>query len=578
MWTSSVLLSAIFILLGILAFYFFYRAYRSRRLKQRKEELKADWSKEDLRFRDMSRISAYDNQLQKLNQVEHRSIKNTADLNIDAVFAKLDRCKSKIGQQYLYAMLQHPIANQEKLDERNAAIQFFQEQEESRIAVQLELQRLNEQLSYSIPNIIFDWKLDAATNKLLVLVLSISPLFILGLSIWVSKSFALLLALNFFINLLFHYRNKDRVAFFISPFSQIPALRACALRLSRIDPRFQNDEVHAACKRLSTFGRYQFLLHSEKPGQNEFSAFLWLFLEYLKITFLVEINLLDRCLEISRNAKSEIHTLYKYAGKLDSYQSVASYRTGLSYYCIPEFDDGQPRLVLEEAFHPLLDPCQPNSLISETKGIIITGSNMSGKTTFIRTVALNAILAQTICTVCASKYRSAFFNVHTAIGTQDNLLAGKSYYKEEIDAIQYFVQQTKTAGAFNLFVIDELFKGTNTMERVAAAKGVLEYLIKGENMVLVSTHDLELPDLLRPAYDLYHFQESVGADGYVFDFKIKKGVLKTRNAIRLLEVSGFPEEIIKSANAYLDAIGLDSRGKLPIHPLPEDNIARMNPG
>jgi DNA mismatch repair ATPase MutS len=504
MWTSSVLLSAIFILLGILAFYFFYRAYRSRRLQQRKKELKADWSKEDLRFRDMSRISAYDNQLQKLHQVEHRSRKNTADLNMDAVYAKLDRCKSKIGQQYLYAMLQHPIANKEKLDERNAAIQFFQEQEESRIAVQLELQGLNEQLSYSIPNIIFDWKLDTAANKLLVLVLSILPLFILGLSIWVSKSFALLLALSFFINLLFHYRNKDRVAFFISPFSQIPALRACALRLSRIDPRFQNDEVHAACKRLSAFGRYQFLLHSEKPGQNEFSAFLWLFLEYLKITFLVEINLLDRCLEISRNAKSEIHTLYKYVGKLDSYQSVASYRTGLRYYCIPEFDDSQPNLVLEEAFHPLLEPCQPNSLISKTKGIIITGSNMSGKTTFIRTVALNAILAQTICTVCASKYRSAFFNVHTAIGTQDNLLAGKSYYKEEIDAIQYFVQQTKTAGAFNLFVIDELFKGTNTMERVAAAKGVLEYLIKGENMVLVSTHDLELPDLLRPAYDLYH--------------------------------------------------------------------------
>lgn len=91
------------------------------------------------------------------------------------------------------------------------------------------------------------------------------------------------------------------------------------------------------------------------------------------------------------------------------------------------------------------------------------------------------------------------------------------------------------------------------MERVAAAKGVLEYLIKGDHMVLVSTHDLELPDLLRPAYGLYHFQESAGADGYLFDYKIKEGILKTRNAIRLLEVSGFPEEIIKSANVYLDA-------------------------
>ena len=552
MWTSSVLLSAIFFLLSLLAFYFFYRAYRSRRLQQRKDELKADWSKEDLRFRDMSRIAAYDNQLREQNHVEHRSRKTTADLNMDAVFEKLDRCKSKIGQQYLYAMLQHPIANKAKLEERNAAITFFQEQEESRTAVQLELQQLNGQLSYSIPNIIFNWKLDAATNKLLIIALSLLPLFILGLCIWVSKAFALLLAFSFFVNLLFHYRNKSRVEFFISPFSQIPALRASALRLSRIGPSFQNEEVQAACKKLSAFGMYQLLLQSEKPGQNDFSAFLWLFLEYLKITFLIEINLLDRCLEIGKNTRTEIHTLYKYIGKLDSYQSVASYRAGLKYYCTPDFDNSHPHIGFEEAFHPLLDPCQPNSLISETKGIIITGSNMSGKTTFIRTVAINAILAQTIYTVCASKYHSAFFNVHTAIGTQDDLLAGKSYYKEEIDAIQYFVQQTKTAGAFNLFVIDELFKGTNTMERVAAAKGVLEFLIKGKNIVLVSTHDLELPDLLHPSYGLYHFQESVGADGYLFDYKIKDGILKTRNAIRLLEVSGFPEEIIKSANAYLD--------------------------
>jgi DNA mismatch repair ATPase MutS len=571
MWTSSVLLSAIFILLCILAFYFFYRAFRSRRLQQIKEELKADWTKENLRFRDMSRIAVYDNQLREQNHVEDRSRKTRVDLNMDAVFAKLDRCKSKIGQQYLYAMLHHPIANKAELEERNAAIRFFQEQEGSRTSVQLELQRLNAHLSYSIPNIIFNWKLEAGTNKLLILALSLLPLFILGLCIWVSKAFALLLALSFFVNLLFHYRNKSRVEFFISPFSQIPALRASALRLSRLHPNFQNEEIRAACKKLSAFGRYQFLLQSEKSGQNEFTAFLWLFLEYLKITFLFEINLLDRCLEISRNAKSEIHTLYKYIGKLDSYQSLASYRDGLKYYCIPKFDNSHPHIGLEQAFHPLLDHCQPNSLVSETKGIIITGSNMSGKTTFIRTVAINAILAQTICTVCASKYRSSFLTVHTAIGIQDDLLAGNSYYKAEIDAIQYFLQQTKHGAGFNLFVIDELFKGTNTMERVAAAKGVLEYLIKGRNMVLVSTHDLELPELLHPAYGQYHFQELVGADGYLFDYKIKDGTLKTRNAIRLLEVSGFPEEIIMSANAYLDATV-----NAPLKPMLESNDARTD--
>jgi DNA mismatch repair ATPase MutS len=553
MWISGLLLpGAIFILISILVVHYIYRAYRLRKLQQLKQELLADWGKEDQCFRDMERIGAYNDHLQALQNLDPSSKKRMADLNMNAVFEKLDRCKTKIGQQYLYAMLQHPIAAQEKLEARNTGINFFQNQEESRLAAQLVLMRLNEQLSYSIPNIIFNWKLEAGLNKWLLTLLSLLPLLIIAFCIWVSKAYALLLALSFFVNLLFHYRNKSRVAFFISPFSQIPALRACALRISKINKHFQNKEVLAACDKLTAFGRYQFLLQSEKSGQNEFSAFLWLFLEYLKITFLVEINLLDRCLQISRSAKTEIHTLYKYIAELDSYQSIASYRAGLPHYCTPEFDNSKAQLVIKDAFHPLIDPCVTNNLVTNTKGILITGSNMSGKTTFIRTIAINAILAQTIYTVCANRYQSSFLNVYTSIGIQDNLMEGKSYYKEELDAIQYFVQQAQDSNGYNLFVMDELFKGTNTMERIAGAKGVLEYLIKGNNLVLVSTHDLELADLLSPAYSLYHFEEFVGDDGYLFDYKLKQGVLKTRNAIRLLEVTGFPAEIVSAANAYLD--------------------------
>lgn len=355
--------------------------------------------------------------------------------------------------------------------------------------------------------------------------LSLLPLVIIPLCIWVSKTFALLLAISFFVNLLFHYRNKSRVEFFISPFSQIPALRTCALRLTKIHRHFQHKEVFDACAKLTALGRYQFLLHSEKPGQNEFSAFLWLFLEYIKITFLVEINLLDRCIAISRNAKSEIHTLFKYIGEVDSFQSIASYHAGLSYYCTPEFDNRKAQVVIKDAFHPLINPCEANSLVTATKGILITGSNMSGKTTFIRTIAINAILAQTY-TVCAASYHSSFLNVFTSIGIRDNLLEGNSYYKEELDAIHYFVKEAEKSNTFNLFVMDELFKGTNTMERIAGAKGVLEFLIKGNNIAIVSTHDLELAELLRPAYSLYHFEESVEDEGYVFDYKLKKGILK----------------------------------------------------
>lgn len=549
---GSLATAAFLITTGILAAYFFYRAYSTRKLKRTQLELEAAWGKAMERNRDMDRISAYHNKLGRDKQANTHSFKYIQDLHLDKVFSKLDRCMTKIGQQYLYSILHTPLYHSGPLERRNMLINFFQREKLGRLKAQLALSSLNEQLTYAIPNIIFDWKLGASPNKLLITVLSIMPVFILGLCIWVSKAFYLLLALSFFINLLFHVRNKSRVAFFISPFSQIPALRRATLQLSRLDKQLQDETVIAACDKLAAFGRYQFLLHSEKPGQNEFSSFLWLFLEYFKITFLVEINLLDKCLELSRECRSEIHTLYKFVGELDALQSIASYRTGLEYYCTPAFQEGTTAVEIYDAFHPLIDACTPNSFVSESKGIIITGSNMSGKTTFIRTIALNALLAQTIYTVCARQYRASFFKIQTSIGIQDDMLSGNSYYKEEIETIKTFFHEAAEPRIANLFVIDELFKGTNTPERIAGAKGVLEHLIEGNNLVFVSTHDLELSLLLSPAYSLYYFEEAVEAHGYVFDYKIKKGILKTRNAIRLLEVSGFPASVISAANTYLD--------------------------
>ncbi|MBC8985058.1 hypothetical protein H9X96_04640 [Pedobacter sp. N36a] len=91
------------------------------------------------------------------------------------------------------------------------------------------------------------------------------------------------------------------------------------------------------------------------------------------------------------------------------------------------------------------------------------------------------------------------------------------------------------------------------MERIAGAKGVLEFLIQNNNMVMVATHDLELANLLSPGYSLFHFSEKVENEGYVFDYKIKTGLLQTKNAIRLLELFGYPEVVINSANQYLDS-------------------------
>jgi DNA mismatch repair ATPase MutS len=132
-------------------------------------------------------------------------------------------------------------------------------------------------------------------------------------------------------------------------------------------------------------------------------------------------------------------------------------------------------------------------------------------------------------------------------------MEARSYYLEEVMVMGVLIREAGSP-AQNLFVLDEVFKGTNTIERIAAAKAILSYLNRDNNIVIVSTHDGELSDLLVQDYDLYHFTETIEASELHFDHRIKPGKLKTRNAIKILELSGYPPEIIREANELSESI------------------------
>ena len=122
----------------------------------------------------------------------------------------------------------------------------------------------------------------------------------------------------------------------------------------------------------------------------------------------------------------------------------------------------------------------------------------------------------------------------------------------------------------NLFLLDEIFKGTNTVERISAGKAVLSALTKENNLVFVSTHDIELADLLKDEYELYHFSEKVNHKTVDFDYKLKDGKLKNRNAIRILQINDYPESIIAEAIALakqLDETAVDLQSKHVTEPV-----------
>jgi len=171
---------------------------------------------------------------------------------------------------------------------------------------------------------------------------------------------------------------------------------------------------------------------------------------------------------------------------------------------------------------------------------------MSGKTSFIRTIGINVITGLTINTCFANQFSMPRMRVFSAIRISDDLLNDKSYYFEEVITIKEMIDKSEDEKS-NLFLLDEIFKGTNTIERISAGKAVLSFLAKGNNLVFVSTHDIELADILNDAFDFYHFSETVDKKTVDFDYKLKSGKLKTRNAIKILQINKYPEKIINES-------------------------------
>lgn len=110
---------------------------------------------------------------------------------------------------------------------------------------------------------------------------------------------------------------------------------------------------------------------------------------------------------------------------------------------------------------------------------------------------------------------------------------------------------------FGLFLLDELYKGTNTVERIAAAGSVLSFLARNNNIVFVATHDVELAEILKDQFDLYHFGESINGKDIIFDYKLKNGTITETNAIRILAINNYPEAIIRQAHQNLKSSLMD---------------------
>jgi DNA mismatch repair ATPase MutS len=170
---------------------------------------------------------------------------------------------------------------------------------------------------------------------------------------------------------------------------------------------------------------------------------------------------------------------------------------------------------------------------------MITGSNMSGKSSFLRTLGINLALANTGAVVNATHLQISPFRIYTCIKVSDSLAEGYSYFYAEVRRLKALLdalEQTDTLPLF--FLIDEIFKGTNNRERLLGSEAYIHALIGKRGTGAISTHDLELANLT--GLSNYHFADQVRDGQLTFDYTLRPGISPTTNALRIMRLAGLP--------------------------------------
>jgi hypothetical protein len=471
------------------------------------------------------------------------------DLDMPTLHEHLDRTYTTPGEQVLYTLLRTPVLRQEPLSEREALIRWFLGRARQRETTLMELAELGRAGGEGLVELL--WKelppkpVTALVPYALFLVAVGAP-FLAYLKDWKMLP---VLALVFAMNAICHVLFQRRMLGFMEPIGYLGRMLAYTSQLVKNGSRGLPPEYVSVLSQSLTGARRilkRTAVVARMPGDD-------ILFNYMNMYFLIQVRAFFSVLQLVEKYREQLQTIYQTVGFIDAMQSVASYRAGSEpgTICTPHLLAGECSLHVEQATHPLLANAVPNSLHLEKAeagkgGIIITGSNMSGKSTFLRTMGVNALWAQTINTCTADSYRGGFFRLFTAIGRSDNLIAGKSYYLVEAEMIRRIVL-TASEEPPALCIIDEMFRGTNSPERIAASVEVLRYLAGRRCCVLAATHDLEVPRMLQGHYQCYHFSEHLSDSGLTFDYQLKPGITEQRNAINLLGYLGYPQEIVGEA-------------------------------
>lgn len=248
--------------------------------------------------------------------------------------------------------------------------------------------------------------------------------------------------------------------------------------------------------------------------------------------------------ELAPNLEEWLDSFYE----LEALNSLASFAMLNPEYNFPTFEESSETfLEAKELGHPLISPSiKVENDFSVKKGqdlFLITGSNMAGKSTFLRTVGVNLILAYSGAPVNARHMNTEIFRVFTSINVTDSLGDGLSHFYAEVKRLRQLLDELEKSVERPLFFfVDEIYRGTNNRERFAGSAAFLREVARKTGIGMVSTHDLELSSLEEeiPQLSNWHFSESIEGGKMTFEYKMKPGPCPSTNALHIMKIEGLP--------------------------------------
>lgn len=470
------------------------------------------------------------------------------DLNMDELYMEINNTNSSVGREYLYAFLRKPCNSQKELDRRNDIANGFAQDEETRTKIQKAFADLGVARKCDIFSsllLIEDYPTDSSFHHYVcIFLLALCAFAIYAFRADVSIIITIISVAYIVIS---YFKEKARVEQYLDCVKWIACMISTAEKICAINPDFLKEELEQLSQNASIVSKIRRNMFLLVTGNNMGGSLGDVIMDYVRILTHVDLIKFNNSVFLIKTNFDAIIRLYETLGYIESCIAIAAYRNKLKVWSVPKLSPGNVYKA-ENLYHPLLEEPVANSITAD-KCVLLTGSNASGKSTFLRSVAINALLSQTMYTSTTTFYEGDFYRIVSSMFHKDSIIDGDSYYMVEIKALKRILEQAECSDEKLLCFLDEVLRGTNTIERIAASTQILKNFDSTGTLCFAATHDIELTTLLSPYYDNYHFEESFENEDVKYSYRLEKGPAISRNAIRLLKQIGFPCELIDSAVA-----------------------------